>query len=104
MYRLGSAKWKGTPLAPGVLERIGPREVELDTRVPASQIPRVVGAAEDAAPDADDAAWEVPTPHTPSRAAPGLTNSTGSARKFIMPVAASFYASAAPKAQGKGPL
>lgn len=70
----------------------------------ATQVPRLVGAVEDAVVADDNGAWDIPVPHTPARAAPGLTNSDGSVRKFVMPAAASFYASAAPKAQGKGPL
>jgi hypothetical protein len=102
--RLGSTKWKGTPLGPGYFDRIGPREVELEARVAPSQVPRVVGAADDAAPD--DGEWDVPVPvpATPTPVSPGLKHSSGSAKKFVMPAAVSFYGKPAEKAKSKGPL
>jgi hypothetical protein len=74
-------------------------------------MPKIVGTAEDAsALENDD--WEVPTPRsrsmvtpsTPTPVSPKLTNSMGSAKKFVFPGAASFYVKAPEKAKAKGPL
>lgn len=54
--------------------------------------------------------WEVPAPAlptipaTPVRASPAIVNSSSSAKKFVIPGAASFYVKPAEKAQGNGPL
>jgi hypothetical protein len=109
-HSLGQAKWKGTPLSSGYYDRIGPREVELDAQISASQMPKIVGTSEDAdVPDNDE--WEVPTPRvhaltpsTPAPASPALANTSLSAKKFVMPAVSSFYSKAPPKPKANGPL
>jgi hypothetical protein len=115
--RLGTSKARTPPHA-GALERIGPREVELAAQVPLSQLPRIQGVAEDADAPPDDDAWDVPVPRvsvcTPVKspasasvltpASPVITSSAGSAKKFVMPGAVSFYAKVAEKAKPNGPL
>lgn len=108
MFSLGITKWKGIALHSGAFERIGSREVELDSPINFAQLPKIVGIAEEEEVINDD--WEVPAPAipaipaTPVRASPAILNSTSSTKKFVIPGAASFYVKPAEKAQGKGPL
>jgi DNA repair and recombination protein RAD54B len=104
----------------GALERIGPREVEFDEKILVMLLPRLAGVAEDAdAPfGAADDECEVPVPrvgvHSPVRPpaptpapaleSPAVTSSAFSAKKFVPPVAVSFYSKPLEKAKAKGPL
>lgn len=111
---LGRTTWNGLPLYSGFTTRIGGKEVELDSSVPASQVPAIVGTSQDAENDVDMLVDLVASPRssiavkqadTSFLMQPNELNLAGSGAnptKFVAPT--SFYASAPPKTKAKGPL
>jgi len=110
---LGRTNWNGLPLYSGFTTRIGGKEVELDSPIPASQVPAIVGT-QDAENDVDALLDSVPParPSTLIKTAdisllvqpnePSFASSGAIQAKYVAPT--SFYASAPPKAKAKGPL
>jgi hypothetical protein len=60
--RLGTVAWNGEPLRSGTRLFIGGKEVELDNKIPASQVPGTSAIEED---NADDVDVDLTTPVTP---------------------------------------
>ena len=81
---MGTAPWKGQILQSGFKTMIGGKEVELDTAIPPSQIPKARGM-DLPVQDIEDA------PESPAKAAPTAPVN----QKFIAP--ANFYGSPKPK-------
>ncbi|TDL24190.1 hypothetical protein BD410DRAFT_745512 [Rickenella mellea] len=125
---MGSTKWNGEPLRPGYSCHIGGKTVELDAKVSAYQVPRIIGVVAPDSIDLDDvetdleargplAADDDATPvvisvtSTRKAAIPVLENdeeppvrasTAASLTKFVAPT--NFYAKPSDPNKGKGPL
>ncbi|KAH9943433.1 P-loop containing nucleoside triphosphate hydrolase protein [Epithele typhae] len=110
---LGSRKWDGLPLYSSYRAFIGNREVELDSEIPRSQLPAVVGSSKEIPVDPElghpPVSQQSPRPsyllnasrENGSGSSPPSVNTPSSTGRFISP--ASFYG-APVKTKEKGPL
>lgn len=118
---MGACKWNGIPLYPGYPAHIGGKSVELDSQVPASQIPRITGSVSaDSQYNDIEEVDDLSLVKQPSKSAvskyafgtdadsglgamaPADANSAGSTKKFVAPT--NFYGKTADQPKSKGPL
>jgi DNA repair and recombination protein RAD54B len=100
---MGSAAWKGEPLYSGLNLLIGGKEVELDSKVEASQLPTLVGMSRDSmGVEMDGVGLYEPKPFSTSNIFLSPTPAISpEVAKFVAPT--SFYGTPN-KPKPKGPL